>query len=76
MTSIKGPIDLLQKLNLLNEEILKIDKNLIELNNTIIELLHRIDDLKLQKKASEKQLKKLLKERIDLILYIEKKYPL
>jgi hypothetical protein len=74
MTSIKDPNELLQELDLLNSEILKIDENLIELNKAINEQLHRINKLKFQIEASEKRLKKLLKDREDLIKLIEKKY--
>lgn len=74
MTSIKDPNELLQELDLLNGEILKIDENLIELNKAIIEQLQRINKLKFQIEASEKRLKKLLKDREDLIKLIEKKY--
>ena len=63
MTSIKDPNELLQELDLLNGEILKIDENLIELNKAIIEQLQRINKLKFQIEASEKRLKKLLKDR-------------
>jgi len=74
MTNIKDPNELLQELDLLNGEILKIDENLIELNKAIIEQLQRINKLKFQIEASEKRLKKLLKDREDLIKLIEKKY--
>jgi hypothetical protein len=74
MTSIKDPNELLQELDLLNGEILKIDENLIELNKAIIDQLHRKNKLKFQIEASEKRLKKLLKDREDLIKFVEKKY--
>ncbi len=76
MTSIKGPNELLQELALLNGEILKINENLTELNKDIIEKLQRINELKFQKETSEELLKELLKKRIDLIKFIEKRYPI
>jgi hypothetical protein len=76
MTSIIGIKELLQELALLNGEILKIDENLTELNKDIIEKLQQINELKFQKETSEELLKELLKNRKDLIKFIEKRYPI
>lgn len=90
MASIKDPNDLLQELDLLNGKILKIDENLTELYKGVVENIQRINEVKFQietseellkelfKKieTSEKLLKELLKKRIDLIEFIEKRYPI